>query len=307
MVNTVLGVDIGSDSLKLALMRGYELIKSARVSIPENMIWEGRIASVEVLGSLIRDAIEQNDFHASKAAVTIPHELVYLGRTIMPDVSEAQIRYNISKKWSDQRTENNNYFFDYITIDREDKRSASQKEIIVAAAQRKTVEDIRLSLRKAGLELVKAAPAVCSYISLVRALEEGDGASYLEYCIVDLGHKDVRVHILEGGQPVAGYTLGRECSLCSGKTKVVYERMARELTRVIGDYRTEHSKNSVPDVWFCGGGAAISALRTVLTGRLDMRVHRADELLPGAAKNENVPYFIQAAGIAMDRPGREAR
>ena len=53
MAKTILGVDIGYDSLKLALVNGKNVRKTAVVPMPKNLIREGRVVSTETMGELI--------------------------------------------------------------------------------------------------------------------------------------------------------------------------------------------------------------------------------------------------------------
>ena len=59
MANTVLGIDIGYDSMKLALVKNGVLKKSAVVPMPENMVRAGRIVSPETMGELIRKTMKE--------------------------------------------------------------------------------------------------------------------------------------------------------------------------------------------------------------------------------------------------------
>ena len=65
MAKTILGVDIGYDSLKLALVNGKTVRKSAIVPMPKNLIREGRVVSTETMGELIRRTMKET---ASTAA-----------------------------------------------------------------------------------------------------------------------------------------------------------------------------------------------------------------------------------------------
>ena len=43
MAKTILGVDIGQDQLKLALVRGNTVLKTASAEMPENLLRDGRV------------------------------------------------------------------------------------------------------------------------------------------------------------------------------------------------------------------------------------------------------------------------
>ena len=54
MAKSCLGIDIGKDQLKLVLMKGENIVKAASVQMPEGLLKDGRIVSVETTGELIR-------------------------------------------------------------------------------------------------------------------------------------------------------------------------------------------------------------------------------------------------------------
>ena len=51
MAKTILGIDIGHDQLKLALVKGTRVLKTVSEPMPENLVKEGgRITSRESMG-----------------------------------------------------------------------------------------------------------------------------------------------------------------------------------------------------------------------------------------------------------------
>ena len=61
MGKTILGVDIGYDSMKLALVKDGKVKKAITVSMPKNLLREGRVVSPESMGELIRKAMTERD------------------------------------------------------------------------------------------------------------------------------------------------------------------------------------------------------------------------------------------------------
>ena len=98
---TILGIDIGYDQLKLALVSGGEVVSTAMEQMPENLLKEGRFTSPELMASLIRDTMNDNGMKASLAAVVLPNELVYVKTVDMPKMSEEQLSYNLPFEFND--------------------------------------------------------------------------------------------------------------------------------------------------------------------------------------------------------------
>ena len=53
MAKTILGVDIGHDQLKLALVRGKQVLKTASAPMPENLLRQGQVTSREAMAELV--------------------------------------------------------------------------------------------------------------------------------------------------------------------------------------------------------------------------------------------------------------
>ena len=60
MGKSILGVDIGYDSLKLALVKDGRVKKAVTVAMPKNLLRQGRVVSPESMGELIRKAMKQS-------------------------------------------------------------------------------------------------------------------------------------------------------------------------------------------------------------------------------------------------------
>ena len=60
MAKSCLGIDIGKDQMKLVLMKGENIVKTASVQMPEGLLKDGRIVSVETTGELIRKTMKEN-------------------------------------------------------------------------------------------------------------------------------------------------------------------------------------------------------------------------------------------------------
>ena len=68
MAKTYLGIDIGYDSLKLALVNKGIVRKTAVVPMPQNLIREGRVVSIETMGELIRRTMKPWPFRMRRCS-----------------------------------------------------------------------------------------------------------------------------------------------------------------------------------------------------------------------------------------------
>lgn len=245
MAKTILGVDIGYDSLKLALVNGKTVRKTAVVPMPKNLIREGRVVSTETMGELIRRTMKENGIRCNQAAIVLPNETVFIRSVTMPVMTVDQLNYNLPFEFRDYITDElKDYLFDYEVVSvseekeesgedeiEENGESGSIMELMAVAAPKALIEESKETLHRAGLKLVKAAPSVCAFQSLIRAgtdektvkpkrgkkpkkaedIEEVQNTEYTgnientedsgspkEYCILDLGYQSIRMYMFRG-------------------------------------------------------------------------------------------------------------
>lgn len=245
MAKTILGVDIGYDSLKLALVNGKTVRKTAVVPMPKNLIREGRVVSTETMGELIRRTMKENGIRCNQAAIVLPNETVFIRSVTMPVMTVDQLNYNLPFEFRDYITDElKDYLFDYEVVSvseekeesgedeiEENGESGSIMELMAVAAPKALIEESKETLHRAGLKLVKAAPSVCAFQSLIRSgtdektvkpkrgkkpkkaedIEEVQNTEYTgnientedsgspkEYCILDLGYQSIRMYMFRG-------------------------------------------------------------------------------------------------------------
>lgn len=335
MAKSVLGVDIGYDSLKLALVNGGKVRKTAIVPMPKNLVKDGRVVSTETLGELLRSTLKENGMLCRYAAIALPNETVYVRNAVMPRMSVDQLKYNLPFEFRDYITEElKDYVFDYAMITKPEEMETETNEaggrsmeLMAVAAPRSLIEESLELLRKAGLKLVKAAPTVSCYQALIRKAETGD-AEQGEYCILDLGYQTIRMYMFRGDQHIVTRVLEIGMSSldqvladaynvdihlahtyllnnhenCQQQEVCLnaYNNIAVELMRALNFYRFSNPDSQLNDVWLCGGGAVIEPLRSAISNTLDMRLHAAEELVPGGSDIEGCHALIQAIGITME-------
>ena len=212
---TLLGIDMGYDTLKLALCRSGTVRKVASAPMPQNLLREGRITSTQAMGEFIRQTMRENGMRGANAAVILSSETSYVSDVTMPLMSAEQLAINIPYEFNDYITDEvKNYVFDYAMIstpeDMERERlSATEEhspsmELMLSAVQTAVLNDVRRALNKAGLKMSKAAPSLCAYISLIRRAEQvrGGADEGREYCLLDLGFQNIRMYMFRGDRHI---------------------------------------------------------------------------------------------------------
>ena len=334
MAKAVLGIDVGYESLKLALVKGKTVKKTAVVPMPNSLVRNGRIVSVETMGDLMRTAMKQSGIRCDKAALALPNETVFIRNVTSPIMTEDQLNYNLPFEFRDYITDElKDYAFDFAMLSVTDASDSSEKaegelaggsmELMAVAAPKSLLEESRAWLHKAGLKLVKAAPTVSCYQKLIRS---SGAAPDTEYCILDLGYHAIRMYMFRGDRHMVTRVL--EIGLSSldqviGEQYHVDEHLAHtylltnyedcqnqegcrnaygnitvELMRALNFYRFSNPDSRLEDIWICGGGAVIRPLQNAIAETLDLRMHSVAELLPVRVEQDYA--LLQAIGIAMD-------
>ena len=338
MAKSVLGIDVGYDSMKLALVTGKKVIKTVQVSVPERLLREGRVVSTETIGELLRSVMRKNGIHCSHAAVAFSNETVFVRNVSVPMMTAEQLQYNLPFEFRHYISEElKDYAFDYATLPENasvDTSGRSEEDsdentinLFAVAAPISLVQETKSYLRKAGLKLVKAAPVVCSYIELIRNMDPGKRPANGEYCFLDLGYQAIRMYMFKGecyeaervleigmssidtaiadaynvDVHIAHTYLINNFEDCQNKEECVnaYNNISVELMRALNFYRFSNPDSQLSDIWLCGGGAAIGPLCNVISDSLDMTVHMADGLLPTGNSVEDAYAFAQAVGITL--------
>ena len=335
MAKSILGIDIGYDSLKLALVSGRTVRKTVSVPMPNKLVREGRVVSTESMGELLRSTMRSNGIHCSRAAVAFPNETVFVRNVTVPPMTADQLMYNLPFEFRDYITDElKDYVFDYATLT--EKSAAEQNaqeaddnsmELFAVAAPLTLVEETKELLRKAGLKLVKAAPGVCAYIELIRNMDPSRRPPNGEFCILDLGYQSIRMYMFKGDRHevtrvleigmssidnaiadalnvdvhLAHTYLLTNFDNCQSKEVCMnaFNNIAVELMRALNFYRFSNPDSQLADIWLCGGGAAIEPLCREISSSLDMTIHSANELMPAGSQIADGYAFTQAVGITL--------
>ena len=352
--NTILGIDVGHDQLKLALVDNGTVLDAVSVPMPDNMLRDGEITSIEAMADLIGRTMKANGIRAKNAAYVMPNEMAYVKEVSMPMMNTEQLEINLPYEFNDYITgEVKDYIFDYAVLPPDAKTEndaeapaeaaapAAEGEAAAAAeepeqvlklmavgAERKYIEDIQKMLAKAGLKMVKIAPALCTYISLIRNRMAFLKQTTDEFGILDLGHQAVRMYIfdedrheatrvLESGlsalMDVVADIYGVERHLAQTyiinnyenclereECRNTYENIATELMRAMNFYKFSNPNSNLTDLWLCGGGGFIHPLALAIGEMLDMRLHTASELVDDGDDIPGCNSFVQAIGITLD-------
>ena len=222
MAKAILGVDIGNDSLKLALVKGTKVKKTAIAPMPKGLVREGRVVSPQSMSELIRKTMKANKMKAQRAALILSNEVVFVRNVTMPWMNPEQLSYNLPFEFRDYISDElKNYICDYAMISTPEELQAQletpdvkdsegendgtndgelgrKMELTAVAVQNTVMEESRSLIRMSKLKMVKAAPTISCYTGLIRSLKKSGASLPEEVCILDLGYQAIRMYIFKG-------------------------------------------------------------------------------------------------------------
>lgn len=85
----IVGIDIGGSSVKLAYFAGSTLKKAAMAPLPDNMVADGRILSMDAMADFLRQAARDNGIPLTNAAVVLPSTEVFTRELTMPALTDS--------------------------------------------------------------------------------------------------------------------------------------------------------------------------------------------------------------------------
>ncbi len=295
---TWLGIDIGSASVKVALVRSaYRKIALVRVASAD-VAASGSVA--EAARIAVAQALVDEPRGPDAVATAIDGSRAAIHRLLLPGTAQKQLADVLAYELGAQVPfDLDSAVFDWRLLGRTDDDQLS----IVAAVAR--LEDVR-----ARIDLVKGANAhepervgvgalvLGALVPFIAALAEANTVA-----IVELGAKASDVLVLERGEAVFARTLSRGTE----GLPATAPRLARDIRVSFAAHRAQGG--GAPErVFLCGGGAFVSGAEGFLSGELEIPV----QLLPPPAMDigvfagatQELPRYAKALSLALTLAGR---
>lgn len=319
MAKTLIGVDIGTNAVKMAVCAGGRVLQTAVETLPENMVSGGRIVSPDSMSQFLREMRKNHHISARNAAVVLPETDVFCRRLTLPAMTEDQLRLNLPYEFRDYIAhEKEKYFYDYAVVDIIDDETGIpvSLDLMAAAVLKSTVADYFQLFKRAGMRLKVAVPMEMAYTNLLAAHERAhpaqEGDSPREYCLLDLGHTAIRTHVFTGSAfevtkvmdigcalldtaiaehfhvdehiartyKLTNYQDSQELDSCVS----LYSTVAIEIMKAINFYRYNKPETEITEAYYFGGGAHIDSLITAVSATIGLHMQPIDALLPHVEK-----------------------
>lgn len=210
-ITNVLGVDIGSQMIKVAEVRsqgGQPTISAAgMIATPEGAVDHTGVYDSDAVGAAIKQLCGEIGASAPQAVVSVAGQASVLVRTVeVPKMSDDELKEHM--QWEINRNipfSESTVESDYQAIPPTDP-GATNMDVVMAIAPRSAVDTLVACMRKAG----KSAAALdVEPLSLGRDLVQsmGDVLGDETVCVVDFGHKSMSINIYRDGNLVLPRTV----------------------------------------------------------------------------------------------------
>ena len=321
----MIGIDIGSNLLKLVITNNGEVEKIVAERVPENLIQRGKIAAPGAMSDFLKQVCKDNGIRPGPCALVLPPEIVMAHKVTMPFMNEKELMLNLPFEFRDfVGTDSSKFDYDYSVIEVRDKVMT----LYAAAVAKDVVEEYYSVLRKAGFTLRVATPIEMALQNLIRRADSLPA----KLCILDAGHSITRVSIYSNGC----YEMGRDIELGGrdvdnaiadfqqvdpymARTRKeadmddistadccseVYADISVEVMRIVNFYRGNAAGGfELQDIYYCGGSSLLKSLKNAVLKRTNLTMHHIARIIPAkdGIDEDELLFCALAAGAALQK------
>jgi len=333
---SVLGVEIGNDSVKIAVCNSGKVKQLICEKLPDNMVSEGKVLIADAMSEFLREICKNYKLPTTKVNFVLPPQAVLTRTITMPLLSEEELTLNLPYEFKAYIGNNNgnkvDYVYDYVVLDSKEAEGdkPGQLELFAAAIDRAVVEEYRSIFKKAGLKLVCGMPREMAFQNLVRA---GKNVPK-ELAIIDVGHTRTSVDIYCDGVYSMGKfvdvggrsldsTISKDSNVDERDARVqkesnfencqssdgcldIYNYMATEMIKVVNFYGYSTNSEALRDVYFCGGASLIEKLRLTIVKGTSLIPHGIGKLFETEDGFGDSTFCALAVGAGI-QPAKEEK
>ncbi len=321
MAKIRLGFDIGSNSLKIAILRGDQF-RVEEIRLPENLVDEGGVILPHAFTEYLRQLKKELSLPKGAAALALPPSQAICRLVTMPRMTTSQLMMNLPYEFSDFiQGEAEQYFCDYAVCAPTEEDDEKAIPMMAAVAAKSRLASYVQMFAQAGIRLGTILPQEMALINIAKSRSVGPE----EYFFVDLGHQYTRITAIWRDRvhatrqiPIGGRSidlaLAQETGVdafLAGSYKLsdyqgahsdpalvdLCDRIAVEILKVLNFYQFTYRNSSLEGIYLIGGGAALPTLRQAIQNTVSLPLLDPAELLPGAGDAAATGIF--AAGVAM--------
>ncbi len=307
----LIGLDIGTDSLKIAQMKksskGYGLVKAGLKHFPQGAIAEDKIIDRQSIIQAIKELVQEQKITAKDVATSISGRSVIVKRIKLPQMTEEELGESITYE-AEQYIPFaiNDVNLDFQIMNNARQKEEGQMDVLLVAVKKERIQDIVSIITEAGL-----IPSVVDID--VFALENQYELNYLKdmnnyVVLLDIGADTMNMNILWEGQTIftrdaslggnnyskilqnkLGLDFTQTEKIKSGETvegvteeqiiplrESFYEEIFSEIQRSFDYFRATADDTPLSKILLSGGTSKINAIDQVLAQHFEMEVEKSD-------------------------------
>jgi type IV pilus assembly protein PilM len=201
-LSSVLGVDIGSQSIKICEIRsqGKEPVVTAlgMIATPEGAVDHTGVYNSDAVGSALKQVLSQSGASGSQVVVSIAGQASVLVRTLeVPKMNPTELKEHM--QWEINRNipfAESTIVSDFKPLGGDDPNSPNM-DVVMAISPQSAIDTILACIKKAGrsTNAIDVEP-----LSIARSIHRSydDLLGGKTICIVDIGHKTTSINIYHG-------------------------------------------------------------------------------------------------------------
>lgn len=319
------GFDFGNHAVHVAVNKDDKIVESIIERLPEGLVQNGRITSVESMVEVLRTLKKSHKIRINKAAVVLPGGLCYCRRFNVAAMTKKQLEFNLPYDFHDFISDDkSNYFFDYAIVEtiKDDKGNVTEFDVIAAATHKDLIEDYVKMFGKAGFKLVTVVPQEIAYVNLLRHSKQTSH----RHGVLDIGHNAVRLFLFQDDKFEGARMIEYGCNALGSAIaehfgiegdyvastyletnfegadelpacRQIYGAMALEVRKAVNFYRFNGGA-SLEHLHCCGGGVKNAALMETLQNNLPLKLTDSSEFFKTNSEVD-YPMIAAAAGATL--------
>jgi len=336
---SVLGLDIGSSSVKLAEVQasgsGYQVLRVGYAQLPPEAIVQGSFMNAPAISSAIREACAMGGFKVKDVATSVSGHSVIVKRIQLPSQSKDELDETI--KWEAEQYipfDINEVNLDYQIL--QEESVDGQMDVLLVAAKKDLIDDYLGVVSDAGMNLAVMDVDAFALGNMYEANYDASGA----VAIVDIGASVININVMNGAIPVftrditsggnqyteeiqktlnVSFEEAERIKVGSDGDEVskdvvpqeveeamreVSEQLLGEIQRSLDFYRATASNIPIQRVLLCGGAAHVPGLDRLFEERVEIPFEVADpfhriELASSVRNEDQVRELGPALGVAV--------
>ena len=329
MAKNIIGVEFGTNQIKIVEMKGNKVGKFIHEDMPYNVVQNGEIVAWDALAELMAEVVKKNHIKAKEAYVVIPDTAVHVQRLSMPPMTDAQLKVNIPFEFREFIADDKGkHIYDYVVIGSFEDEAGNETglDVLAVAVPESVIVSYMELFHKLKIKMTTAIPQCIAYGNLMNKIEEG--ISQKDFIILDFGYLATRVNIFSDGifdttktidigceslvnkvseqlgcdEHVAMFYVSQNTNgiMDSPSMRDICSKIAVDIMRAINYYSYEKRDNTLETVYVCGGGSVIPQLLDEVKDAIDLKVVPLGSLATKEYPEEILTFGPTALGICFN-------